>query len=137
MEEAIKEARKAYRKNEVPIGAVIVQDGKVISRGYNEVERRCNATAHAEILAIARAVKKTGGWRLNGCSLYVTVEPCLMCLGAILLSRISRIVYGASQPQFGSINKIKKLPKRIEIIGGVLKEKSRKLLQDFFRKHRR
>ena len=137
MREALKEAKKAYKKNEVPIGAVVVKNNKIIGRGHNLVERSGNAAAHAEIHAIAAAAKKAGGWRLNGCSLYATVEPCLMCFGASMLSRVSRIVYGAAEPKFGSIRRVKKLPGQIEIKGGVLVEESRKLLKKFFRKLRK
>jgi len=137
MREALKEANKAYKKNEVPIGAVVVKNSKIIGRGHNLVERSGNAAAHAEIRAIAAAAKKAGGWRLNGCSLYTTVEPCLMCLGASMLSRVSRIVYGADEPEFGSLKRIKKLPERIEIKGGVLSEESKRLLKKFFKKLRK
>jgi len=137
MREALKEANKAYKKNEVPIGAVVVKNNKIIGRGHNLVERSGNAAAHAEIHAIAAAAKKAGGWRLNGCSLYTTVEPCLMCFGASMLSRIPRIVYGADEPEFGSIKRIKKLPERIEIKGGVLSEESKRLLKKFFKRLRK
>lgn len=136
MVEAIKEAKKAYRKKEVPIGAVVVHKGKVIGRGHNEVERRCNATAHAEIIAISKAAKKIGDWRLNGCSLYVTVEPCLMCFGAIVLSRISRLVYGTPEPNFGFINHITKISDKLEIKSGLLNSECRNLLGNFFKKLR-
>lgn len=137
MMEAIKEARKAYKKNEVPIGAVVARKGKIIGRGYNQVECRKNVTAHAEISAIYRASKKLGGWRLNGCSLYVTVEPCLMCFGAILLSRISRLVYGVPEPKFGSIDRITKLPDNLEITSGLLGNECKNLLGRFFKRLRR
>ena len=137
MLEALKEARKAFAKNEVPIGAVIVKDNKVISRGYNKTEKDADSTSHAEIEAIRKAAKKFGDWRLNGCSIYVTVEPCLMCFGAIKNSRISKLVYGIKEPEFGSLKYLKKLPENLEISGGIFKEQSRKLLQDFFKKLRK
>jgi len=137
MEEAIKEAKKAYKKNEVPIGAVVVLNGKVIGRGHNQVERENNTVAHAEIAAIRKASRKSGGWRLNGCSLYVTAEPCLMCFGAILLARISRLIYGVSEPKFGFINRISELPGKPEVKSGVLDSKCRSLLGNFFKKLRR
>ena len=136
MMEAIKEAKKAYGKNEVPIGAVVVWEGKIIGRGHNQVEHRNNTTAHAEIIAISSANKKLCDWRLNSCSLYVTVEPCLMCFGTIMLSRISHLVYGTPEPKFGFINHITKLPDNLEVTSGVLSNECRKLLGDFFQKLR-
>jgi tRNA(adenine34) deaminase len=137
MIEAIKEAKKSYKKNEVPIGAVVVHDGKIVGRGHNEVECRHNATAHAEIIAISKAAQKLGDWRLNDCNLYVTVEPCLMCFGAITLSRISRLVYGTPEPSFGFINHIKKIPDKLEVKSGLLSSECKNLLSRFFRKLRR
>jgi tRNA(adenine34) deaminase len=137
MEEAIREAEKACRKNEVPVGAVVVHKGKIVGRGHNQVERRNSVVAHAEITAIRKASGKLGGWRLDGCSLYVTIEPCLMCFGAIMLSRISRLIYGIQDPKFGSINRIKELPGNLEISSGLLSDKCRNLLSDFFKRLRR
>ena len=137
MLEAIKEAKKALKQKEVPIGAVIVKGDRIISRGYNKTEKKNDPTAHAEMEAIKKAAKKLGDWRLNGCSIYITVEPCLMCFGAIKNSRISRLVYGIEEPDFGSIKHLKKLPESLEISGGIFKEQSRKLLQDFFKKLRK
>lgn len=102
MFEAIKEAKKAYLQNEVPIGCVIVKNGKVISRAYNKREKLKNSTAHAEILAIQKACKKLGDWRLTDCDLYVTVEPCPMCAGACFNSRLRKIVYGCNDYKGGS-----------------------------------
>ena len=103
MKLALKEAQKAFEKDEVPIGAIIVLDGKVIARAHNLREKKQLSTAHAEILAIEKACKKLGTWRLENCELYVTLEPCPMCAGAILQSRIEKVVYGAIDPKGGSI----------------------------------
>ena len=103
MKLALKEAYKAFDKDEVPIGAVIVLDGKVIARAHNLREKKQISTAHAEILAIEKACKKLGTWRLENCELYVTLEPCPMCAGAILQSRIGKVIYGALDPKGGSI----------------------------------
>ena len=103
MKLALKEAYKAFEKDEVPIGAVIVLDGKVIARAHNLREKKQISTAHAEILAIEKACKKLGTWRLENCELYVTLEPCPMCAGAILQSRIGKVIYGAIDPKGGSI----------------------------------
>jgi len=137
MREALKEAAKAYKKEEVPIGAVIVKDNKIIGRGYNRIEATSNSTAHAEILAIKKASRKIGGWRLSGCSLYVTVEPCLMCLGAAMLARVSDIIYGAPEPSFGSVDKLLKLPKNINIRSGVLEEECKEIIKKFFKRLRK
>jgi tRNA(adenine34) deaminase len=102
MEEALREASKALRKNEVPIGAIVVKDGRLIGKGFNNVESRARATAHAEMIAIDRASKALGDWRLDGCTVYVTVEPCHMCMGAFYLSRVPRVVYGVKQPRSGA-----------------------------------
>ena len=106
MKLALKEAQKAFIKDEVPIGAVIVLYGKVIARGYNLRETKQKSTAHAEIVAIEKACKKLGTWRLENCELYVTLEPCPMCAGAILQSRIKKVIYGALDPKGGSIQSV-------------------------------
>lgn len=103
MLEALKEADKAEKKDEVPIGCVIVKDGVIIARGHNLREQKQQASAHAEMIAIQKACKKLGSWRLDDCTLYVTLEPCPMCAGAILQSRIERVVYGAKDPKGGCI----------------------------------
>ncbi|MCX7726347.1 MAG: nucleoside deaminase [Chitinispirillaceae bacterium] len=103
MQLAYKEALKAYNEGEVPVGAVIVKDNQVIGRGYNRMEKLSDATAHAEIIAISAASSNLPSWRLNGATIYVTLEPCIMCLGAILHSRIDEIVYGAKDERFGAI----------------------------------
>lgn len=97
MEEALNMAKKAYKKNEVPIGAVIVKDGKIISKAYNQREKKQNAIKHAEIIAIDKACKKLKSWRLDGCTLFVTLEPCPMCSGAICNARIDKVVYASSE----------------------------------------
>jgi tRNA(adenine34) deaminase len=138
MGEAIAEAAKAFRKNEVPIGAVVVKDGGVIARGYNRVEARTRATAHAEILAIDAASRALRDWRLDGCTVYVTVEPCHMCMGAFYLSRVGRVVFGAKQPRSGACGSIDNFHEarlfnhRIEVTGGVREAESLALLQKFF-----
>ena len=142
MGEALAEASKAFRKNEVPIGAVVVKDGRVIARGYNRVEARGRATAHAEIIAIDAASRVLGDWRLDGCTVYVTVEPCHMCMGAFYLSRVGRVVFGAKQPRSGACGSIDDFHEaelfnhRIEVTGGVREAESLSLLQRFFERVR-
>ena len=102
MQAALEEAKKAAQLGEVPVGAVIVRDGEIISRGHNEVETRKDPTAHAEILAIRRAAEKLGGWRLIGCQMFVTTEPCSMCAGAIVWSRIEKLHIGTMDPKSGA-----------------------------------
>lgn len=138
MGEALAEASKAFRKNEVPIGAVVVKDGCVIARGCNRVEARGRATAHAEIMAIDAASRVLGDWRLDGCAVYVTVEPCHMCMGAFYLSRVGRVVFGARQPRSGACGSIDDFHEaelfnhRIAVTGGVREAESLLLLQKFF-----
>jgi tRNA(adenine34) deaminase len=138
MGKALGEASKALRRNEVPIGAVIVKDDCVIAHGYNRVEAEGRATAHAEIIAIDRASKKLGDWRLDGCTVYVTVEPCHMCMGAFYLSRVRRVVYGAKQPRSGACGSVDDFHEaglfnhRIEVTGGVREAECISLLQAFF-----
>jgi len=138
MGEALVEASKAFRIDEVPIGAVVVKDGSVIARGYNRVEARRRATAHAEIMAIDAASRALGDWRLDGCTVYVTVEPCHMCMGAFYLSRVGRVVFGAKQPRSGACGSIDDFHEaelfnhRIEVTGGVREAESVSLLQQFF-----
>jgi tRNA(adenine34) deaminase len=142
MKEALREANKAYSVGEVPIGAVIVKDGKIIARGYNKKESSKRAIAHAEIIAIERACKKTGDWRLSGCELYVTVEPCLMCCGAILQSRIKKLIYGAKNAKFGCVESVEavltneKQNHSVEIIAGVCEKEATELVQSFFKNNR-
>ena len=142
MKKALVLAQKAYDNNEVPIGAIVVDsDGKIIGRGYNQTEKKKSQLAHAELQAISQAVKKTGDWRLDGCTMYVTLEPCGMCFHAIGISRISRLVYGAGSPLFGyhldkndGVQIYKKHTK--DILRGVCKESSQRLLKAFFKKQR-
>lgn len=142
MKEAIKEAEKAEELNEVPIGAVIVVDGKIISRGFNLRESKQSAVAHAELLAIERACEKLGTWRLEDAVLYVTLEPCPMCSGAILLSRVKRVVYGAPDPKAGCAGTLMNLleePRfnhQSEVVSGCLGAECGELLSSFFRRLR-
>lgn len=142
MKEALKEAEKAYRLGDVPVGVVIVKDDKIIARGYNKKEKNNIATEHAEIIAINKACKKIKNWRLNDCIMYITLEPCLMCAGAIIQSRIKKIVYGASNKNYGYVESIdqilsnKKNGYIVEIEKGVLQEQSVQLLQKFFKEKR-
>jgi tRNA(adenine34) deaminase len=143
MKEALKEAKKAYLLGEVPIGAVIVHNDKIISRGHNRKETTKMATAHAEIMAIEKACRRMGDWRLNECDLYVTVEPCLMCSGAILQSRIKRLFYGARNEKFGCVESIEdilnnnKHNHHIEIERNVCEAEAVALLQQFFEDNRK
>lgn len=131
---ALQEAKKASKKNEVPIGAIIVKNHKVISRAYNRKTLDNIATYHAEILAIEEACKKLKTWYLDDCILYTTVEPCLMCTGAIIQSRISKVVYGANNDSFGHLSKL--TDSKIEITSGILKEDCSQILTNFFKKKR-
>ena len=138
MNEALKEAYKAYKKNEVPIGAVIVKNNKIIARAYNKKEKNKIATHHAEILAISKACKKIKNWRLIDCTLYVTVEPYLMCCGAIIQSRINKIVYGIPNKNYGGIESLFNTLENtnIKIEKGIMQEESLALMQKFFDKKR-
>lgn len=139
---AIAEANKAFELDEVPVGAVIVKDGAVIASGYNRRETDKNAIAHAEIMAINEACERLGGWRLFGCEMYVTLEPCPMCAGALVNARLDRIIYGTADPKRGAcgslynIAKDDRLNHTLEIVSGVCEPECRELLQRFFR-HRR
>lgn len=136
---AIEEAKKAESINEVPIGAIIVKDGEIISSAYNLRESKQQATAHAELLAIEKACNTTGFWRLTGATLYVTLEPCPMCAGAILLSRIDRVVYGASDPKGGCVGSLMNLLEdqrfnhTVTVEKGILDKECGQLLTTFFR----
>ena len=142
MKEALKEAAKARKKDEVPIGAIIVHNNKIIARGHNLRETKHDALGHAEIIAIRKANKKLKSWRLVDCTIYVTVEPCSMCAGAILQSRIDRIVYGTEDIKGGALGSSYNLfeQKNInhipEIESGVLKEECSQIIKDFFKKKR-
>lgn len=138
MDAALREAAKAARAGEVPIGAVVVKDGRIVGRGYNKVEGRGSAAAHAEMLAIESASRKLGDWRLDGCAIYVTVEPCHMCLGAIYLARIARVVFGARAPRSGACGSIADLHRadlyghHLEVTPLVQEAESLELLRKFF-----
>ena len=141
MEEALKLAQKANKKGEVPIGAVIVRNGKIISKGFNKREKTQNAIMHAEIVAIEKACRKLGSWRLDDCEIYVTLEPCLMCLGAIINSRIKKLVFGASDNKSCTkeflLSKNNSLNHNLEIESGILEEDCAKLLKEFFKNARK
>jgi tRNA(adenine34) deaminase len=136
---ALKEARKALLLEEVPIGAIVVCNNEIVGSGYNLRERNNDPTAHAEIIALRDAASNLGSWRLDECQLYVTVEPCPMCAGAIVQARIKRLVYGASDPKAGAVESLyhitndERLNHQLsEIIGGVLLEECRDLMKKFF-----
>ncbi|MEE9555237.1 MAG: tRNA adenosine(34) deaminase TadA [candidate division Zixibacteria bacterium] len=143
MHEAIKEARKALADDEVPVGCVIVFDGKIIGRGYNRTESLQDPTAHAEMLAVTSAAENLGSWRLNGVTIYSTLEPCAMCAGALVLARVDRLVFGAPDPKFGacgSIFNIVSEPRtnhRMSVSMGLLQDDCAAIMQDFFRKKRK
>ena len=137
MKAAIAQAKRAAAKGEVPVGAVIVRDGEIIARAYNTRETDKNALCHAEIKAIRKACKKLGGWRLTRCEMYVTLEPCPMCAGAIINSRIVSVVYGASDKKAGAFGTLFDmntfgLNHKPEVVGGVMEEECAALLSDFF-----
>jgi len=132
MNRAIKEAKKAYKYEEVPVGAVIVKDNKIIAKSFNKKEKTKNVTKHAEIIAIEKACKKLKNWRLDDCEIYITMEPCMMCSGAIQQSRIKKIVYGVKNENYGYTDQLK----NIEIISQICEKKCRDLVQSFFKKRR-
>jgi len=142
MGEALRQARLAYDADEVPVGAVIVRDGTIIARAWNQVELLKDATAHAEILAITQAAHALGDWRLEDTTLFVTKEPCPMCAGAIVLSRVKRLVFGVRDERAGgagsafAITSAKGLNHTVEVIGGVKEDEARALLQSFFSERR-
>ena len=142
MKEALRQARKAYALMEVPIGCVIVYEGKIIARGYNRRNTDKNTTSHAEINAIRRASKKLGDWRLEGCTIYITLEPCQMCAGAIVQSRITRAVIGSMNPKAGCAGSVLNLLEmqefnhQVEVERGVLQEECSTMLSGFFRELR-
>ena len=143
MRRALREAQKADLQGEVPVGAVVVQDEKVIARGHNRPLALLDPSAHAEILALRRAAKKLGNYRLKGCDLYVTIEPCAMCAGAIIQARLRRVVYGAPDPKAGACGSAldvlnhPKVNHQVEVVSGVLAEECASILQEFFRCRRR
>lgn len=142
MKEAIRQAKKAYRIEETPIGCVIVSEGKIIARGYNQRNKKKNPLAHAEIDAIRKASKVVGDWRLEGCTMYVTLEPCPMCAGALVQARIDRVVAGAMNPKAGCAGSVinlfqqEQFNHRIAFESGVLGEECARLMKDFFQELR-
>ena len=142
MREALRHAQKANEAGEVPVGAVIVQAGKIIARAHNQVELLKDATAHAEMLALTQAEAAVGDWRLAECDLYVTKEPCAMCAGALVHTRIRRVIFGCTDPAAGAAGSVMNLLQmpvlnhRCDIASGVLQEECATILQDFFRKRR-
>jgi tRNA(adenine34) deaminase len=142
MREALRQAQKAHATDEVPVGAVIVRDGKIIARAHNQVELLKDATAHAEMLALTQAEAAIGDWRLTDCDLYVTKEPCTMCAGAVVHTRIRRVVFGCADPSAGAAGSVMNmlqmpaLNHRCEITSGVLQKECAAILHDFFRKRR-
>ncbi len=142
MMEALKEAKKAFELGEIPIGAVIVKDEEIIARGHNLREVTKDPTAHAEIIAIRRASEVLGGWRLTNCDLYVTIEPCPMCAGAIMMSRINKLFIGSMDPKGGAAGSLynivndDRLNHRTEIIYDVLRDECSSIMKEFFKKLR-
>lgn len=141
--EALKEAQKAFEEDEVPIGAVAVYKNQIIGRGHNRIEHLQDSTAHAEILAITAAANALNTWRLNDVILYATIEPCIMCAGALVLARIKKIVFGARDKKFGGCGSIfnivqeKRLNHQLEVIEGVLKDEALAMIKKFFAKMRK
>lgn len=136
MELALNESLKALKSGDVPIGCVIVKDDKIISKAYNKKEKLNNVTKHAEIIAIEKACKKLKTWHLDECTIYTTMEPCLMCSGAIIQSRIKKIVYALPNPSFGEIennNKVFRNIEKVKIIDNIYKNESKKIVQNFFK----
>ena len=143
MEQALKEAEKAYKKLEVPVGAVIVKDGKIIARGHNQKETKTDTTKHAEMIAIQKASKKLKSWRLIDCEMYITLEPCTMCAGAIINSRIKKIYIGAMDEKTGAAGSILNLFEdytfnhKVEVEKGIKQEECEKILKQFFKELRK
>lgn len=143
MKEALKEAKKAYDKEEIPVGAVIVKDGKIIARGYNKKEEKNDTTRHAEIVAIQKASKKLKSWRLLDCEMYVTLEPCPMCAGALIQSRIKKVYIGAMDEKTGACGSVLNLLQdykfnhEVEIEKGILGEECENILKTFFKELRK
>lgn len=143
MKKALKEAKKAYEKLEVPVGAVIVKEGKIIARAHNLKESKKDTTKHAEILAIQKASQKLNTWRLNDCEMYVTLEPCTMCAGALIQARLGKLYIGTMDYKTGAcgsvLNVLEDYPfnHKIEYETGILKEECEKILQDFFKELRK
>ena len=142
MREALRLAQKAYKADEVPVGALVVRNGKIIARAYNQVELLKDATAHAEMLALTQAEAAVGDWRLTDCDLYVTKEPCIMCAGALVHARVRRVIFGCKDERAGAAGSIlnvlqmRTLNHQCDISSGVLRNDCATILQDFFRKQR-
>jgi len=142
MRVAIEAARVAEENDDVPIGAVIVHNNQIIAKAYNQREQLQDPTAHAEIIALTQAAAALETWRLNGCTMYVTLEPCPMCAGALVLARIDRIVYGCDDPKTGAIKSLynivqdNRLNHRVEVTCGILSDEYSRILQEFFKKRR-
>ena len=142
MRMALELAENAAMEGEIPVGAVIVREGRVIARGANRRETGKDPTLHAEIVALREAAERCGGWRLEGCTLYVTLEPCPMCAGALVLSRISRLVYGCPDPKAGACGSLYDIPgdsrfnHKVSVRNGILREECARILRDFFRARR-
>ena len=142
MRRALREAQKADSEGEVPVGAVVVQDEKIIARAHNRSLGLADPSAHAEVLALRRAAKKLGNYRLKGCDLYVTIEPCAMCAGAIIQARLRRVVFGTPDPKAGACGSVlavlnhPKVNHQVEVVSGVLAEQCADILRGFFRKRR-
>ena len=142
MGKALAEAEKSLKKREVPVGAVLISENQILARGHNEPILKSDPTAHAEITALRKASSKQKNYRLPDCELYVTLEPCAMCLSALVHARVKRLVFGAYDPKAGAVESMMKFPfektnHRIEIKGGVLADECGKILKDFFQKKRR
>ncbi len=143
MHEALKEAEKAFEADEVPVGCIIVHESIIIGRGFNRTESLQDPTAHAEILAITSASENLCSWRLSGCTVYCTIEPCAMCAGALVLARVERLVFGAPDPKFGACGSIfnivqsKELNHTMALSTGILKNECAGLMQEFFKKKRK
>ena len=142
MKEALKEAKKAYEKLEVPVGAVIVKDGKIIARAYNQKEEKKDTTMHAEINAIKKASKKLDAWRLNGCEMYVTLEPCPMCAGAIINSRLKKVYIGSMDEKNGACGSVNNILEdysqnyKVESENGIKRNECEEILKNFFKELR-
>ncbi|HZJ57999.1 MAG TPA: tRNA adenosine(34) deaminase TadA [Clostridia bacterium] len=142
MREALKEAQKAYDLGEVPVGAVIVRNNKIIARGHNLREKDQNPVLHAEIIAIQKAALEVKSWRLTGCEIYVTIEPCPMCAGAMVQGRLERLVFGAKDPKSGCAGSLYDLVRdqrfnhRLEVVEGILGNECAQIIKDFFRRKR-
>jgi tRNA(adenine34) deaminase len=142
MRDALRQAEKAYAADEVPVGAIVVREGKIIARAHNQVELLKDATAHAEMLALTQAEAAVGDWRLTDCDLYVTKEPCAMCAGALVHTRIQRLIFGCADPAAGAAGsmmnllQMESLNHRCQITSGVLQDQCAAILQNFFRKRR-